>query len=91
MDATAKIGRNLVSKHHIQPGYGDAQPNPSRETKLSGANGDRKTFIFPVQLTTGSDDHTYIHVHQSPCTDAKQNKDKGHDEPGYSSILLHWV
>ena len=24
----------------------------SRETKFSGANGDREIFIFPVQLTT---------------------------------------
>ena len=28
------------------------EPNPSRETKLSGANGDRNVFSFPVQLTT---------------------------------------
>ena len=27
-------------------------PNPSRETKFSGANADRNVFIFPVQLTT---------------------------------------
>ena len=27
-------------------------PKPSHETKLSGANGDREEFIFPVQLTT---------------------------------------
>ena len=27
-------------------------PNPSRETKFSGANGDREIFIFPVQLAT---------------------------------------
>ena len=26
--------------------------NPFRETKFSGANADRKIFIFPVQLTT---------------------------------------
>ena len=26
-------------------------PNPSLETKFSGANGDREIFIFPVQLT----------------------------------------
>ena len=29
-------------------------PNPSRETKFSGANADREMFIFPVQLTTSS-------------------------------------
>ena len=27
-------------------------PNPSRETKFAGANGDREKNIFPVQLTT---------------------------------------
>ena len=26
--------------------------NPSRETKFSGANGGRRIFIFPVELTT---------------------------------------
>ena len=50
-------------------------PNPSRETKFSGANVDREKIIFPVQLTTcrignltrliltlsTCDDHTYIH------------------------------
>ena len=27
-------------------------PNPSRETKLSGANADREISISPVELTT---------------------------------------
>ena len=27
-------------------------PKPSRETKFSGANGDRKIFTFPVELPT---------------------------------------
>ena len=59
MDATAELGRNPVSKHHIQPQYGDEQAdagrdcrNPSRETKFSGANADREILIFLVQLTT---------------------------------------
>ena len=60
MDAAAELGRNPVSKHHIQPEYGDEQtdagrespPNPSRKSKLSGAHADREIFIFPVQLTT---------------------------------------
>ena len=48
-------------------------PNPSRETKFSGANGDREIFIFPVQLTTSRignltrlaicDGHTYKHTY----------------------------
>ena len=29
-------------------------PKPSRETKFSGAHGDREIFIFPLQLTTSS-------------------------------------
>ena len=31
---------------------GTRRPNLSRETKLSGANGGREIFIFPIQLTT---------------------------------------
>ena len=27
-------------------------PNPSRDTKFSGANADREIFVFPAQLTT---------------------------------------
>ena len=58
MDAAAEVGRNLVSKHHIQFEYGDEQvdatglPNSSRETKCLGANKVRDKFVFPVQLTT---------------------------------------
>ena len=59
MDAAAELERNPVSKHPIQPEYGDEQAdagrdcrNPSRETKFSGVNADREILIFPVQLTT---------------------------------------
>ena len=31
-------------------------PNPSRETKFSGANGDKESFIFPVQLADREQD-----------------------------------
>ena len=64
MDAAARIGKNPVRKHQIQPECGEragsretGRPSLPRDTKLSGANGDReeidreKTF-FPVQLTT---------------------------------------
>ena len=54
MDAAAELGRNpVVSKHQIQPEYGNEQadagrdlPNPSRETKFSGANVDREISIY---------------------------------------------
>ena len=62
MDAAAELGRNpVVSKHQVQPEYGDEQadagrdylPNPSHETKFSGTNGDDgEIFIFSVPLTT---------------------------------------
>ena len=59
MDTAAEVGRNPASKHQIQPECGECagcrgtgRPNMSRETKFSGANGDREIFIFPVQLTT---------------------------------------
>ena len=41
----------LRQKKKKQPEYAGL-PNPSRETKFSGANADREIFIFPVQLTT---------------------------------------
>ena len=48
-----------MSKHQIQPECGKqagwrrtGRPNPSRETKFSGATGDREINIFLVQLTT---------------------------------------
>ena len=73
MDAAAELGRNpVISKHQIQPDYGDEQAdaggtgrlNPSRETKLSGTHGDRGLFIFPVQLTTSRTRliHTLLYV-----------------------------
>ena len=31
MDAAAELGRNPVSKHHIQPGYGDGQADAGRD------------------------------------------------------------
>ena len=57
MDAAAELGRDPVSKQQIQPEYKDEQadagfptglPNPSREIKFSGANGDRELSVFPV-------------------------------------------
>ena len=59
MDAAAEIGRNSVSKHRIQPEYGDEQADAGRDCRtrlarpnVSGANGDKEILIFPVQLTT---------------------------------------
>ena len=31
MDAAAELGRNPVSKHHIQPEYGDKQADAGRD------------------------------------------------------------
>ena len=60
MDAAAEVGRNPVSKHQIQPEYGDEQADAvqdcrnrlARPNYQARANGDRGIFIFPVQLTT---------------------------------------
>ena len=58
MDAAADLGRNPLSKHQIQPEYGDEQADAgrSRETKFSGANGDREEIIFPAQLADHEQD-----------------------------------
>ena len=71
MDAAAELGRDPVSKHQIQPAYGDEQagrgterlPKPFRETKFSGANADREISKFPVQLTTCRIDNLTRLVH----------------------------
>ena len=60
MDAVADLGRNPVSKHQIQPKYGDEQADVGREyqTRLARpisqarTNADREILFFPVQLTT---------------------------------------
>ena len=59
MDAAAELGRNPVSKHQIQPEYGDEQADAGRNcrTRLVRANSqarnaDKEIFIFPVQPTT---------------------------------------
>ena len=63
MDAAAELGRNpVVSKHRIQPECGDEQADAGRGFQNKAVsrdqflrrklNADRKTFIFPVQLTT---------------------------------------
>ena len=69
MDAVAELGRNPVSKHHIQLECGEwvvcrgaGRPNLSPETKISGANGDREISVFPVQLSTSRIDTRLIHT-----------------------------
>ena len=59
MDAAAELGRNPVSKHHIQPEYGDEQADAGRDcrTRLARPNSQARTrtgkiFMLPVQLTT---------------------------------------
>ena len=62
MAAAAELGRNpVVSKHRIQPEYGDEQADAGRDCRarlarpnFQARNGDRGIFIFPVQLTTTS-------------------------------------
>ena len=71
MDAAAELGRNPVSKHQIQPGYGDEQADAGRE--FSGTNADRVFFFscsadhvqdwqpYPVDpYSCYMCDHTYI-------------------------------
>ena len=59
MDVAAELGRNLVSKHQIQPEYGDEQTDAGRDcrTCLARPNSQARTrtekyYFFPVQLIT---------------------------------------
>ena len=57
MDAAAEIGRNPVSKHQIQPEYGDEQADAGRDcrNRLARPNSQARTGTgkkkIPVQLT----------------------------------------
>ena len=64
MDAAAEIGRIPVSKHQIQPEYGDEQADAGRDcrTRLARPNSHAQTetgkySFFPVQLTTSRVDN----------------------------------
>ena len=79
MDAAAELGRNSVSKHQRQPGYGDGQADAGRDcrTRLARPNYQARTrtgkySFFPVQLTTSRIDNltrlihtlaTYVTIH----------------------------
>ena len=59
MNIAAEIGRNPVSKHQIQPEYGDEQADAGRDcqTRLVRPDSQARTgisakYIFFVQLTT---------------------------------------
>ena len=80
MDAAAELGRNPVSKHQIQPEYGDEQADAGRDGILRHARG-QGNIIFPVELTTSRIGnltrlihtllyvmtiHTYIHTWLRP-------------------------
>ena len=61
MDAAAELGRNPVSKHQIQPEYGDEQTAVGRDcrTRLARPNSQARTgtgtksFSLLSELTTG--------------------------------------
>ena len=74
MDAAAELGRNPVSKHQIQPEYGDEQADARRDgrTRLARPNSQVRTGtgkysignLTRLMLTlTICDDHTYIHIY----------------------------
>ena len=65
MDATVELERNPVSKHHIQPEYGDEQADAERDCrtvsrgKFSGANGNRENIHFPCSVDHEQDWQPY--------------------------------
>ena len=59
--------RFSLSMENEQADMGRDGPNPSREIKSSGANGDRAMFIFPVQLTTSRNGNLTRLIHTLLC------------------------
>ena len=52
MDAAAELGRNPVSKHHIQPEYGDEQADAGRDGTAEPVSRDQILRHERVQLIT---------------------------------------
>ena len=52
--------RFSLSVENERADAGTGRPNPPRETKLSGTNGDRKIYFFPVQLTSSRTGKTLV-------------------------------
>ena len=61
MDAAAELGRNPVSKHQIQPGYGDEEADAGRDcrTRIAKPNSQARAtrtgkYLFvPLMQTSG--------------------------------------
>ena len=53
MDAAAELGRNLVSKHQIQPEYGDEQADAGRDcqTRIARPNSQARTGTGKYQFS----------------------------------------
>ena len=53
MDATAELGRNPVSKHQIQPEYGDEQADAGRNcrTRIARPNSQARTGTGKYQFS----------------------------------------
>ena len=76
MDAAAELGRNPVSKHQIQPEYGDKQADAARDyrNRLARPNPQARTrtgkySFFPVQLTTCRIGNLTRLIHTLPICD----------------------
>ena len=57
MDAAAEVGRNTVSKHQIQPEYGDEQADTGRDcrTRLARPNSQRERGQGNVNFLCSAD------------------------------------
>ena len=57
------------------------RPNPPREIKFSGANGDRKNLIFPVQLIVSR-------IRNQTCLIHTEGAGYTHISTGFVSVVL---
>ena len=76
MDAAAELGRNPVSKHQIQPEYGDEQADAGRDsrTRLARPNSQARTgtgeYYFPCSADHEQDWQPYpVDPYSAICDD----------------------
>ena len=76
MDAAAELGKNPVSKHQIQPEYGDEQADAGRDgwTRLARPNSQARTgtgeYFFPCSADHEQDWQPYpVDPYSATCDD----------------------
>ena len=70
MDAAAELGRNPVSKHEIQPEYGDEQDDARRDSRTSLTS-------LRLRVVSHTKERIYYHLPEKKKGEERKTREKG--------------